>query len=77
MPLYEFLCEKCGKKFEELVFGDKTPACPDCGSSSTEKLLSANCRRYKSSSAGGDYSPPASGGGCAGCSGGNCGSCGA
>ena len=31
MPIYEYTCTKCGKDFEELVFGDALPACPHCG----------------------------------------------
>ena len=31
MPIYEYTCTKCGKDFEELVFGDDLPACPHCG----------------------------------------------
>ena len=42
MPLFDFRCAACGKTFEERVaFGAKaTPACPACGSRTTEKLLS-------------------------------------
>ena len=31
MPLYDFVCPACGARFEELAFGDETPACPQCG----------------------------------------------
>ena len=43
MPRFDFLCGKCQQTFEEtLVFGEtKLPTCPSCGSSKTEKLLSA------------------------------------
>ncbi|WP_165077226.1 MULTISPECIES: zinc ribbon domain-containing protein [unclassified Desulfovibrio] len=76
MPIYEYGCEKCGRDFEELVFGDEMPACPYCGSTETHKLMSrcARCRGDGGMSF--DMAPPASGGGCAGCSGGNCASCG-
>lgn len=31
MPLYEFLCSRCSKTFEELVYaGAATPVCPAC-----------------------------------------------
>jgi len=79
MPIFEYKCEKCGKEFEEIVFGsgDGEVKCPACGSSKTGKLMSC-CQRHK---AGGDdglgmASSASSGGGCAGCSGGNCSSCG-
>jgi putative FmdB family regulatory protein len=41
MPIYEFECEECGVRFEELVASDATsPACPKCGSARTGRLLS-------------------------------------
>jgi len=41
MPIYEYRCNGCGKKFEELVSGTATElACPACGSKETQKLLS-------------------------------------
>lgn len=40
MPIYEFNCPKCQTNFEELVFGDDTPPCPECGNKKTKKLLS-------------------------------------
>ena len=32
MPLFDFVCEDCGKHFEELLFEDDEvlPACPAC-----------------------------------------------
>ena len=76
MPIYEYGCEKCGRDFEELVFGDETPSCPYCGSAETHKLMSRCARCRSDSGASFDMAPPSSGGGCAGCSGGNCASCG-
>ena len=35
MPLYDFVCPACGAQFEELAFGDETPACPQCGHAET------------------------------------------
>jgi putative FmdB family regulatory protein len=40
MPIYEYTCKKCGKEFEELVMGDKRPACPECGGKSLAKKFS-------------------------------------
>jgi putative FmdB family regulatory protein len=41
MPIYEFDCEQCGERFEELVAGGAAaPACPRCGSQSTVHRLS-------------------------------------
>lgn len=40
MPMYDFLCTACGNKFEELVYDQAPPACPQCGSQATERLMS-------------------------------------
>lgn len=41
MPIYEFECEECGARFEELVAVEaSTPACPACGSKHVRRLLS-------------------------------------
>ena len=41
MPIYEFECEGCGERFEELVAVEATaPACPSCGSERTRRLMS-------------------------------------
>jgi putative FmdB family regulatory protein len=41
MPVYEFECEECANRFEELTSGDaRGSACPACGSSRTRRLLS-------------------------------------
>jgi putative FmdB family regulatory protein len=41
MPIYEYVCKQCGAEFEELVFGGEAVACPECGATDTEKLMSA------------------------------------
>ena len=43
MPLYEYQCKKCEKRFETLLSLrelDDPVKCPDCGSEETDKLLS-------------------------------------
>jgi len=41
MPVYEFECEECGVRFEELTGAEtRSPACPACGSERTRRLLS-------------------------------------
>ncbi|MBG0776806.1 MAG: zinc ribbon domain-containing protein [Desulfovibrionaceae bacterium] len=78
MPIHEYRCEKCGKEFEELVFGEEAVACPECGSTKTEKLMSC-CRHTYPGGVNGPRNarPPqaSSSSGCAGCSGGNCSTC--
>jgi len=43
MPIYEYRCNNCGKKFEVLVFSqsDNKIICVKCGSESTERLFSS------------------------------------
>jgi putative FmdB family regulatory protein len=41
MPIYEFECEECGARFEELVAaGVLAVSCPECGSTRTRRLIS-------------------------------------
>lgn len=40
MPIYEFECEECGARFEELVAAGGAVACPECGAERTRRLLS-------------------------------------
>jgi putative FmdB family regulatory protein len=41
MPIYEYRCRTCDTEFEVLVRDGRAVACPHCGSSSVDKLLSA------------------------------------
>ncbi|MDR2077048.1 MAG: zinc ribbon domain-containing protein [Desulfovibrio sp.] len=77
MPIYEYACPSCGGTFEELVFGDADPPCPECGSSQAARLMSRACFHSGGGSDYGDAANTHSGGscGCGGCSGGNCASC--
>ena len=72
MPIFEFICQKCGKEFERLVFrSDEAVACPECGEESVNKLMSACSAKvgYKFTSG----SKPASS--CSGCSSTSCSTC--
>jgi len=40
VPVYEYVCRKCSRQFEELVFGDTKPSCPGCQSNDLEKMMS-------------------------------------
>jgi putative FmdB family regulatory protein len=43
MPIYEYVCEDCGTKFEKLVLrasGQGELACPSCGKSRLAQQLS-------------------------------------
>jgi len=41
MPIYEYRCESCSERFEELVRRPEDPvSCPECGGTAAERLLS-------------------------------------
>lgn len=40
MPIFEYRCEGCSKKFEKLVRGKEKIECPVCGSRRLTKLFS-------------------------------------
>ena len=40
MPVYEYVCRRCRREFEELVRGDEQPVCPACRSRDLEKRFS-------------------------------------
>jgi putative FmdB family regulatory protein len=43
MPLYEYVCKKCGEKFDQFVSfldPEKTIVCPSCGAKEVEKQFS-------------------------------------
>jgi putative FmdB family regulatory protein len=40
VPLYEYVCRKCSRQFEELVYGNAKPICPSCQSADLERVLS-------------------------------------
>ena len=41
MPIYEYNCPACDKRFEMLVRSSTVPACPQCGSTAIDKCVSA------------------------------------
>jgi putative FmdB family regulatory protein len=45
MPMYDYRCNNCDEKFEELVLSSSTPdeeiVCPNCNENQSERLLSA------------------------------------
>jgi putative FmdB family regulatory protein len=56
MPLYEYRCQQCGKRFEVLQksgAGSDGVACPGCGSSEVAKQLSTFAASVSSGSSGG------------------------
>ena len=51
MPLYEYACEACGKRFERIRKFSDPPldVCPNCGSGPVKKLISAPGFQFKGS----------------------------
>lgn len=41
MPIFEYKCLKCKKKFEKLILKDEKVECPECGSEDVKKLISS------------------------------------
>jgi putative FmdB family regulatory protein len=43
MPIYEYQCQNCGHKFEEIqgINDEPLKKCPECGKPKLEKLISA------------------------------------
>lgn len=40
MPIFEYACQDCGRRFEALVRSDTRPECPGCRSRKLDKQLS-------------------------------------
>lgn len=78
MPIYEFKCQSCGRRFEKLCsIGESGEglACPQCGTIGPRRVMSGFAAK---SSGRDDFGGPASSGGsgCSGCSSSNCSTCG-
>jgi putative FmdB family regulatory protein len=41
MPIYEYICKECEKRFEAIVNGGKKAHCPACDSTKLEQQFSA------------------------------------
>jgi putative FmdB family regulatory protein len=40
MPIYEYICKECSRRFEALIYGAKKAECPHCHSTKLEQQLS-------------------------------------
>ncbi|MDO8795040.1 MAG: zinc ribbon domain-containing protein [Vicinamibacterales bacterium] len=63
MPLYEYVCQTCAHRFELLVRGSDTPACPTCQGQALERQLSV----FAAHTAGATPRAAAAAGGCGRC----------
>jgi putative FmdB family regulatory protein len=73
MPIYEYLCRNCGKRFEilrSIKEADSPILCKLCQSNKTKRALSVFYAQSGSQIIAGGQSS-----GCGGCSGGSCASC--
>jgi putative FmdB family regulatory protein len=73
MPIYEYMCKKCGDEFEVLIFNkDERPSCPSCGAKRPTRKMSSfgfsAGQKFKSSSTG-------TGSACGSCGSSNCSNC--
>jgi putative FmdB family regulatory protein len=59
MPIYEFRCEACSARFEELLRGPEASggACPQCGSTGVTRLFSAFATEWRPSNVSWDDVP--------------------
>jgi putative FmdB family regulatory protein len=67
MPIFEFRCHQCGKEFERIVFssGEANVTCPQCGSESTERIMSVfACAASPKMDGGPSLSKPSHSSGC-------------
>ncbi|MFA5802349.1 MAG: zinc ribbon domain-containing protein [Thermoleophilia bacterium] len=78
MPIYEFCCQSCQIRFEELVGSSDTEGtglkCPSCESGKVNRLFSSFS--FKSSGGQGPASSGAAGSNCGPCSKTSCAGCG-
>lgn len=51
MPLYDYNCSACGRRFEAIhgVYGDPPASCPLCGSGPVRKAIGAPAVHFKGS----------------------------
>ena len=51
MPIYDYRCDGCGERFEELVSAssERPPSCPSCGSPDVTRLYSPFATEWKPS----------------------------
>lgn len=48
MPIFEYVCEDCGTKFEKLVRNGVTVACPKCGQDHLKQQFSTFAAKAES-----------------------------
>ena len=51
MPIFEYKCRSCEHEFEALVRKSDVPACPSCGGTDLDRLLSSPALKTESTKA--------------------------
>jgi putative FmdB family regulatory protein len=64
MPIFEYVCRECGRRFEKLVRGGEQPECPACRGRKLEKQLSVFAAATKGGPAVRRAAPPSPCGSC-------------
>ncbi|HUS18809.1 MAG TPA: zinc ribbon domain-containing protein [Terriglobales bacterium] len=67
MPIYEYVCQACDKRFETIVSASKKAHCPACDSSKLEQQFSAFAVGSAKGKGTFAKSAPSGGGGCGSC----------
>jgi len=70
MPIFEYICKDCRKRFETLLYGEAQPQCPLCKSTNLDQQISKFAVGAARSQA--PASPCGSGGCCEMAAGGGC-----
>jgi len=76
MPIYEYICQECGTKFEELrplSQADKEFECPKCHKPARRKLSTFAC--FTTTEGNIPARVAGTGDSCSGCTSGNCSTC--
>jgi putative FmdB family regulatory protein len=67
MPIYEYVCDDCGERYERIVMNGNTKiTCPKCASAKHTIQLSVFAAPANSTKSSSDPSSGPSGGGCCG-----------
>jgi len=76
MPIYEYFCTNCQKKYEILIFSrEEKVSCPICGKTNLTRLFSRFAFSFGSKSSGEESFSSGSSSSCITCSGGDCSTC--
>lgn len=64
MPIFEYVCKDCNRKFETIVYGSTKPECPHCRSRKLEQQLSVFAVGASTGASAGSHAAPSPCGSC-------------